>query len=172
MWHFSQDFIFQWLTHYGSLALFILLALGIFGLPVPDETLLVLSGYLMAQNKLSLALTILAAYCGSMLGISLSYLLGLTVGKTTLYKLGKYIGITEEKIAKTHEWYEKYGKWTLLIGYYIPGVRHLNGICAGTTYLRFYEFALFAYTGAIIWSSFFMSLGYFFYTTVKHWNWF
>ena len=53
---------------------FFLLVLGIVGLPVPDETLLTFSGYLVYQGHLSLPLTFLSGFAGSACGITLSYL--------------------------------------------------------------------------------------------------
>ncbi|MGE3921026.1 MAG: DedA family protein [Gammaproteobacteria bacterium] len=160
----TQQTISQWLTHYGSGTLFVCLALGIFGLPIPDETLLVLAGLLMAKGKLSIYLTIPLAFIGAMVGISLSYLFGYFAGHGLLNKYGKYVGVTQKKLDYMHEWYERFGKWTLLFGYYIPGVRHLTGIAAGTAYLKYWEFALFAYIGAFVWSCTFMSIGFFFYS--------
>lgn len=170
LFHLSPDLFNQWLTHYGSVALFALLALGIFGLPIPDETLLVFAGFLMAKGRLSIYATIPAAYMGAATGISFSYLLGYTVGQATIRRYGCWIGITEDKIIKAHRWFEKVGKWLLLFGYYIPGVRHLSGISAGATYLTFYEFALFAYLGAILWSSTFLAIGYFGFNAWQHFH--
>lgn len=151
-----------WLTHYGSFALFGLLALGIIALPVPEETLMVLAGILMFNGKLNIPSTIIAACSGSIFGITVSYLLGKSVGNYFLHRYGKWVGIKEKQINLVHEWFEKYGKWTLVIGYFIPGVRHLTGFSAGTTALEYKHFALFAYTGAVIWVSTFLSIGYFF----------
>jgi len=39
-----MEFVFQWVSTYGYGALFLLLMLGIVGLPIPDETLLVFCG--------------------------------------------------------------------------------------------------------------------------------
>lgn len=167
--HLPHDLITHWLSHYGSIALFILLAVGIFGLPIPDETLLVVAGFLMAKGHLSWYATIPSAFLGTIVGITSSYIIGYTAGRILVLKYGKYLGITPENYAKAHQWFEKIGKYCLLISYYIPGVRHLAGILAGTTYLRFWEFALFAYTGAIIWASTFLSIGYFFYDAWHQW---
>lgn len=41
-----MDLGFEWITHYGYVAIFVLLMLGIVGLPVPDEALLTFVGYL------------------------------------------------------------------------------------------------------------------------------
>jgi membrane protein DedA with SNARE-associated domain len=151
-----------WLVQYGSFALFGLLALGIIALPVPEETLMVLAGILMFNEKLHITETIIAACAGSIFGITVSYALGKTVGNYFLHRYGKWVGIKERQIRLVHEWFEKYGKWTLLIGYFIPGVRHLTGFSAGTSTLEYHRFALFAYTGAVIWVSTFLSIGYFF----------
>ncbi|MBA3536713.1 MAG: DedA family protein [Tatlockia sp.] len=154
-----------WLSHYGSFALFGLLALGIIGLPIPDETLLVLSGYLMAQSKLSLWLTPICALLGTMFGITISYLIGYFGGRLLILRFGKWLGITKEKLDHLHQQFERRGKWLLFICYFIPGVRHLAGIAAGISYLRFWEFALFAYSGALVWTSSFLIIGFFFHET-------
>lgn len=150
------------LTHYGSLPLFFLLAFGIIGLPIPDETLLALAGFMVSQNKLPLFTTFLAVYFGSICGITVNYLLGRTAAKLLIEKYGPHIGITHRKLQHAHTWFERTGKWTLFIGYFIPGVRHLTGYVAGSTKVSYRIFALFAYSGGLIWVIVFLSLGYFF----------
>lgn len=152
----------EWIVQYGSIALFILLALGIIALPVPEETLMMVTGLLINRGELSFGETVIAALLGSMTGITVSYLIGRSVGTYMLIHYGKWIGITEIRMQKAHNWFEHYGKWTLLIGYFIPGVRHFTGLIAGATSLDFRQFALFAYTGALLWVSLFLSIGYFF----------
>lgn len=157
----SEETLTNWLLYYGSFSLFVLMAMGIILLPVPEETLMVAAGILIGQGKLELIPTMLAAYLGSCCGITTSYLIGRTIGHRLLEKYGGWIGITPEKIQRAHDWFEHYGKWTLAFGYFIPGVRHFTGVCAGTSYLEYSHFALFAYCGAIFWVSLFLSLGYF-----------
>jgi membrane protein DedA with SNARE-associated domain len=157
----------EWLTHYGDYALFLLLALGIIGLPIPDETLLALSGALMASGKLPLIPTLIASLGGALFGITGSYILGRTAGNYLLERYGPRIGINTTKIERTHRWFEKIGKWSLLVGYFIPGIRHLTGYIAGSTKLQFRSFAFFAYAGAFIWSLGILAIGYFF---SQHWQ--
>lgn len=158
----DKDTLEIWFHHYGSAGLFILLALGIVALPIPDETLLVLSGVFIGHGKLELIPTLFAAYGGSLCGITLSYIIGRVSGALVLEKFGGYIGLDQQKMDKAHYWFKKYGKWTLLFGYFIPGVRHVISILAGVSLLEYPIFALFAYTGGILWVSTFLAIGYFF----------
>jgi membrane protein DedA with SNARE-associated domain len=152
----------EWLVQYGSLFLFLLMALGIIIFPVPEETLMVVAGALMRHEKLSIPGTIIAACTGSICGISMSYLIGRSFGSFLIDKYGKWFGITHKRLEKAHVWFERFGKWTLFIGYFIPGIRHFTGLSAGITKLHYKQFAFFAYTGAVIWVSIFLSFGYFF----------
>ena len=67
----------RWLL-WTIFAIFALLMLGIVGPLIPDETILVLSGIAVHRGQLELKSTILAAFGGSLCGITLSYLLGRT----------------------------------------------------------------------------------------------
>lgn len=154
--------LFLWLTQYGSFAIFILLLIGIVAVPVTEETLLVIAGIFMHHGKLSVPSTLIASYLGCLSGISISYLLGRTAGNYLIHKYGKWVGLTPKRHKQAHAWFEKSGKWALLIGYYIPGVRHFTGLSAGTSRMDWKQFSLYAYCGGIIWVSVFLSIGYFF----------
>jgi membrane protein DedA with SNARE-associated domain len=157
-----SDSLTQWIATYGGIALFFLLACGILGLPIPDEPILVIAGWLVAKGDLLLLPTLISAILGSCCGITLSYLLGITAGKFLVEKYGYWIGITHYRVQRARRWFERVGKWALLIGYFIPLMRHLTGYTAGTSSLTFRIFALHAYAGALLWATTFLLLGYFF----------
>lgn len=156
-----EQHVLAWITQYGYVAIFSLLVLGIVGLPVPDETLLTFTGYLVFKGKLSLPLAFAAALAGSASGITISYILGRTFGLKLIHRYGKYLRIREEHFAKAHSWFERVGHWGLTFGYFVPGVRHFTAYAAGMSEVSPHMFALFAYAGAILWVSTFISLGYF-----------
>lgn len=164
---FSPDYFLLWINQFGPIALFGLLAVGIVGLPIPDETLMTITGVLIAKGKMEPISSILFAISGSICGISISYFIGRTTGVYIIKKYGRLIGITEKKLEHAHIWFERWGKWGLFFGYFLPGVRHLTGIVAGAVSLETSHFMLFAYSGAIVWASLFLSLGYFF---SGHWD--
>ena len=98
-----------------------------------------------------------------MSGITCSYIIGRTVGWKFLHsRFGKLLHITDERIRRIHDWFDRIGHWALLIGYFVAGVRHFTAIVAGTSKLEYRSFALFAYSGAIAWVSTFLFLGYHF----------
>src|ERR1051325_4028838 len=103
----------RWISEYGHLGLFTLLILGIVGLPVPDETLLVFSGYLIQQGSFSASKTWVAACVGTLSGIAISDLLGRTLGYQLIVKYGSRFGVTEKRYHQVHEWFRGVGHWGL-----------------------------------------------------------
>lgn len=150
-----------WLTQYGYGALFALLMFGIIGLPVPDEALLALSGYLVEQGTLRWLPTLLSAFGGSVCGITVSYGLGRTAGRAVLRKYGPWLRVSDDAMERALAWFDRTGKYALTLGYFVPGLRHLVAIAAGSTGLSSKTFAAFAYTGGFLWTAVFVSLGYY-----------
>lgn len=151
---------FEWIVRHEYGALFVLLMLGIVGLPVPDETLLVFTGYLSFKGTLQLEPAVATAFLGSACGISLSYALGRFVGQPALIKFGPLIRLRPEHLAHIHRWVERWGKYSMLLAYFIPGYRHLAALAMGAALLQPTVFARFAYAGALLWSASFIGLGY------------
>jgi membrane protein DedA with SNARE-associated domain len=156
-----METVLGWVTQYGSVSLFFLMMLGIVGLPIPDETLLVFSGYLIFKGKLNPVFTFTMAFLGSVTGITVSYFLGRIYGLKLIHKYGRYFHFTEKRFQKVHNWFERIGRWSLFFGYYIAGVRHFTAMVAGASALEYPIFACFAYGGAFTWVTVFLSLGYF-----------
>jgi membrane protein DedA with SNARE-associated domain len=156
-----MEAVFGWITTYGYGAIFLLLMLGIVGLPIPDETILVFCGYLISRGTLQPLPAWLCAVAGSWCGISLSYTIGRTLGLGVVHRFGKYLHITEERLAKVHMWFDRIGHWALFVGYYIAGVRHFSAIVAGTSRLAFPSFMAYAWSGGVLWVTTFLTLGYY-----------
>src|SRR5437867_8410490 len=151
-----QQSMALWLGQYGYAAIFFLLIGGIVGLPIPDQLLLIISGYLVLTKSFSLAPTLAAAVLGSICGITLSYLLG--------RGSGSYLAKTRfaaNRLENARNCFERYGGWTLIFGYFIPGIRNLIGFTSGMMRLKVRFFAPFAYAGAVLSSVTCVLAGYF-----------
>ena len=149
------------IASYGDPAIFFLLAIGIVGLPVPDETLLTLTGYLIFKGTLHFVPSFFCAFFGTVSGISLSYAIGRVGGARLLMKYGARLHLTQERMDRVHAWFRRWGRWSLTVGYFVPGVRHVTAIVAGSSRLEFGTFAFFAYLGAFFWAGVFICAGYY-----------
>jgi membrane protein DedA with SNARE-associated domain len=156
-----MDEVLDWITAYGYPALFLLLLLGIVGLPVPDETLLTFAGYLIFTERLNPLLTWIAAFCGTGCGITLSYCLGRGLGGPLLNVLSLVSPAPRSTLDLVQAWYVHRGKYLLVVGYFLPGFRHVTALIAGASHLPVQTFAAYAYTGGLLWSLTFLILGYF-----------
>jgi membrane protein DedA with SNARE-associated domain len=153
--------LLHWVSAYGPFAIFVLLFLGVFGLPVPDETLLTFAGVLVREGHLHPVAALIAAILGSMGGITLSYYIGRTFGLGVVDRFGRWLHVTRADLARVEAWFEHSGRWLLTFGYFIPGVRHFTALVAGSSRLPPQVFARYAYSGAAIWAATFMTLGWY-----------
>ncbi|MCM3571032.1 DedA family protein [Neobacillus mesonae] len=147
------------IEHYGYFGIILALIGGIIGLPIPDEVLLTYVGYNVYQGKMLYLPALLSAFFGAFGGITLSYILGMKLGLPFLKKFGPKFHMTEQRVERTRKLFMKFGPILLLIGYFIPGVRHIVAYLSGINGYKYQKFALFAYIGAFIWCFTFITLG-------------
>ncbi|MGG0812604.1 DedA family protein [Paenibacillus alvei] len=155
------------LSHYGYIALFMLLALGIIGIPVPDETLMVFVGSLTVNGPFQYIPAFAVCLAGSMTGMFISYMVGRRVGKPLLDRYGKKLKLTPQRIERTEEWFQKYGGWSIVFGYFVPGLRHLTCYFAGMSRMRWTTYLFAAGSGALVWVTTFLTLGH---IVGNHWR--
>ena len=149
-----------WIHNYEYPGIVVLLMLGIIGLPIPDETLLLFVGYMSFTGELSLPLSLLSAVLGSACGITISYGLGCRFGPRIPMTLGVWLHINPTHFLTAQRWVSRWGKYGLLVAYFVPGLRHLGALALGASGLRYPTFAIFAYTGAVVWATTFITTGY------------
>ncbi|QIZ66731.1 DedA family protein [Geobacillus subterraneus] len=165
-----QHYLHYLIDHFGYIGIMIALMLGIVGLPIPDELLLTYAGYRVSTGAFSYPLTFFSCSFGAAIGISLSYILGFTLGLPFLHKFGPKLHLTEKRLEQTKALFSKFGPAVLFICYFIPGVRHLTAFWAGMNAYQWRKFALFAYSGAMVWVAVFLTIGAYFesrWTAVK-----
>lgn len=156
-----MTWIMDMITQYGYFAIFALLALGIVGVPVPDEILMLFVGYLCSLMVLSFPVTILVCFSGAITGMLTSYTLGKKLGQPLIDKHGKWVGLTARRFEKVKGWFARFGLWTILIGYFVPGLRHATSYISGISAMPFRKYLLTASVGSMVWVLVFTSIGYF-----------
>lgn len=153
------SYIFELIWTFRYMALFGFLALGMIGLPIPEETLMTFIGSLTAFDHLTLAGSIAVCFAGTMTGMVISYWIGRRVGKPFLDRYGKWFLLTPARLARAEKWFQKYGVWTVSFGYFVPGVRQLTCYLAGMSRMRFWLYLVYAGSGALVWCFSFITLG-------------
>ena len=146
-----------WLVRFGAPLLFFAQVFGIVGLPIPDELLLTAAGALIASGRLNATSTLVAAISGCLTGITTSYALGRWVGLPVLRSRMKH---HQDTIERAQGWFRRFGGWMLTFGYFVPGVRHVTAIAAGSGCLNYRTFVAYAYPGGVIWCAVFLGLGF------------
>jgi membrane protein DedA with SNARE-associated domain len=150
--------LFDLLARHGTAVIFLAQMLGIFGLPIPGELLLTIAGALIRSGDVNRSATIAAAIGGALTGITMSYSLGRLVGPRVL---GRFTALNVRFVDRGHAWFARSGKWLLVFGAFVPGVRHIAPVAAGSAALDFRTFAAYAYPGAASWSIIFVGAGYY-----------
>lgn len=132
------------------------------GIPMPGETVLILTSALAAQGRLNFAWVLVAAVTGAILGDNMGYFLGRRFGRDLILKYGKVLGLTEAKFAKAEAGFLKNSAWAVYFGRFILLLRILAGPLAGITNMPWPKFFLFNALGAISWAGAIGTASYFF----------
>ena len=157
-----KNFFFTLVKDYGNIGLTVGLILEFIGIPVPSETLMSLIGFMTRKAiGASIMLPILFAMTGTLIGSTFAYLISFKYGEGLVLKYGKYVFITKAKLDKGNTLINKYTIVFLLFSRFIPGVRHIGPYLSGISRIKRSKFLTFNFIGSLIWTSTFISLGYF-----------
>ena len=155
----------QLVTQYGVMAVVAILVIGIFGLtiPIPDEVMMLIVGYFTQSEALDYVTAMILCIIGAIIGMFVSYIIGRAVGRPVIVRFGKWVGITEKRLQRIEGWIMKYGPLSIVVSYFIPGIRHITFYLCGITRMRWQTYLMYASMGAIIWCIIFISIGHFFF---------
>lgn len=156
-----KEALLEFVVQYGYFAIYGTLALGLIGLPLPDETLLVFVGSLTSYGHLTFYITVLAAFAGKLTGMIIGYFIGKKFGKPFLTRYGKWLYLNPARMEKSERWFRRYGEWAVGFGYFIPGVRHITCYLAAINNMSLWRYIMVASLGALVWCTTFVTLGHF-----------
>jgi len=140
-----------------------LMVLGGVGLPIPEEVTLLLGGYLVHLEFIDFWPAILVLISGIILGDSIIYFLGRSIGDWLLLKVARFRSIVS-LIEKTKKYFDQYGDKIILFSRPLAGVRSVILFFAGHHQVNFTKFLFFDIIAAIPWTFFLVSLSFYFGT--------
>jgi len=145
-----------------------LMALESMIFPVPSEAVMPFVGFMVADGKWGLELSILATSIGSLVGSLLSYVMGYYGGRPFVLNVGKYLLLNRHDLKLAEEFFNRRGgTMTLFISRFVPVIRHLISIPAGTGKMPLLPFLAATLVGATLWNSFLLFCGMY---LREHWR--
>ena len=155
------NYLVSLVADWGYLGIFLLMALESSFFPFPSEVVMIPAGYLVYTGQMNLYLAFGAGTLGSLAGAIFNYYLCYFFGRAFILKYGKYIGITDEKMAKFENFFNKYGEISTFNCRLIPGIRQYISLPAGLAKMNIFTFSLYTTLGAGIWVAILIAIGYY-----------
>src|SRR5215469_8157786 len=149
-----------YLEHYSYWAILLLVMLEDFGIPVPGETILIAAAIFAGAGRLNIVLVGVVGFIAAILGDNIGFAIGHFGGRALALRWGKYVFLTEERLAKAEYFFDRHGGKIIIVARFIEGLRQANGIIAGISGMHWRRFVLFNAIGAALWVGTWVTLGY------------
>ena len=161
MQQLSSDFIHH-LSEYGYMIIFLLVFLQEVGVPspLPNELVLLFSGYMAYLGKLHILYIILSALSGDILGSAILFTVFFFFGKRIMENKPRWIPIPEAKLAKLSERLQKMGITGVFLGRLSPFIRGYVSVLCGLMNYAPRRYSLIIAITAPVWASFYVITGF------------
>ena len=147
-------------SHYGVLAVLLLMAAESCGIPFPSEVIMPSAGLLAAAGHMNLAEAILAGAAGNLLGSLVAFGLAARFGEPLLLGPGRWIGIRAHHLEIADGWFRRWGLWAVFFGRVLPVVRTYISFPAGLARINLVWFSVLTFVGALPWCAALALVGY------------
>ncbi|HTB09381.1 MAG TPA: DedA family protein [Acidimicrobiales bacterium] len=157
----------HFLASWGYLALVGITALAALGIPVGSEIAIGYAGVLASgqfvsghHDHLTLALVIVFAALGEVVGSLIGYAIGRYGGRSLIDRVGKYVLLTHKDLDRAEAWFQRRGDPMVFFGRFIPLVRSFVSIAAGIGEMSLTKFVAFSAAASVIWCGVLAGIGY------------
>jgi membrane-associated protein len=128
---------------------------------LPGDSLLFVAGAFAALGSLNLVWVLVLLSVAAILGDTINYWVGNYIGPKVFQMQNSRI-FKKEYLDRTHQFYEKYGPITIVIGRFVPIIRTFAPFLAGVGSMTYGKFLTYNVVGGIFWIFSFTLGGYFF----------
>jgi membrane protein DedA with SNARE-associated domain len=156
------------LDQHGVLAGFVLVLIEEAGVPVPvpGDFLMLALGVHAHQGHVQLWQALLVLEIATLLGASVLYLAAARAGRGLVYRYGRYIHLTPERLDRAERWLGRHGTGAIVLGRLTPGLRMATVIGCGIFGVPFWRFLPSLALGSFVYILLYTLLGYFVGPTV------
>lgn len=156
------DFLVNVFTQNGYAAVFIVLMICGFGLPIPEDISLVAGGVIAGLGYANVHLMVVVGIVGILAGDTLMFLIGRYYGERALRLRWVAFLLTPRRYALVQAKFSRYGNRLMFVARFLPGLRSPIYLTAGMTrrvsFIRFFLLDGFA---ALISAPIWVYLGYY-----------
>jgi membrane protein DedA with SNARE-associated domain len=149
------------LEHYGLWAIGLLILLEDFGVPAPGETILIAGAIYAGAGRLNIVAVGVVGFIAAVIGDNIGFAIGHFGGRALALRWGKYVFLTEERLNKAEDFFDRRGAIVITFARFVEGLRQANGIIAGITGMHWLRFTFFNAIGAALWVGTWVTIGYF-----------
>ena len=128
---------------------------------LPGDSLLFAAGAFASLGSLNIAVLFFVLGIAAVLGDTVNYLIGKTIGGK-LYHKNNLRFIKKEYLDRTREFYERHGGKTIIIARFIPIIRTFAPFVAGIGEMSYLRFVSYNVIGGVFWVGLFTLMGYYF----------
>lgn len=120
-------------TQYGYVAVFVMLLVCGFGVPIPEDVTLVTGGVIAGMGYADVDTMLIVGLAGVLVGDGLMFLLGRWYGQRIIALPFFRKVLTPERFVSAQDRFERYGKWVMFVARFLPGLRTPVFFTAGMT---------------------------------------
>jgi membrane-associated protein len=153
----------SFLDRHGLLAAFVFLLIEEAGVPVPvpGDVIMLILGLQARQGLVTLWQAIAVTELATMIGASALYLVARVAGRSLVYRYGRHIRLTPERLDQAEQWLRQHGSRAVFLGRLVPGLRIVTAVACGVFSVPFWVFFPAMSLGALLYISVYTLLGYF-----------
>ncbi len=151
------DFITGVYNAVGWPGVIIMMAIESAAIPLPSEIIMPLAGWKLIEAKgRGIEWVLLAGVfgaIGNVIGSWIAYYVGYYGGRPMADKYGKYILVSKHDLDLADRFFARWGNWAVFGSRLLPVVRTFISVPAGISRMPIWQFTIYTFVGAFIWST-------------------
>lgn len=155
------------LEHFTYLAIITLLFISGVGIPMPEEPILLLGGFISAEGFTNIWLTLLAAITGIIAGDNAGYILGRNHGERFLKTVEKRFRIPKKRVDKEIKLFKEHPLKAIFIMRFLPGLKIFGPALAGYTGVKWSKYQIVNLSAVILYVPLMILIGWYFSTNIE-----
>jgi membrane protein DedA with SNARE-associated domain len=154
--------VVYFITRYGYVAIFILVFLQEIGMPnpIPNELVLMFSGYLSFKGLLYLPSVILTVISADFIGTNILYVIFYNTGTYIMLRKPKWVPLSATTIDRLTRKISEGGKLSIFIFRVTPFTRGYTSVITGLLHIKPRIFLPIALISATTWATIYVLIGY------------